>query len=100
MLSFWMKKRPMTSGALILLALSWGLFLGITYFGGLWLTLRDLPRLASRRGGCLFLSYILRLCFALAGMWLILRVDSVAFFFALAAFFLSRSLVTRALGRV
>ncbi|MBW2707878.1 MAG: ATP synthase subunit I [Deltaproteobacteria bacterium] len=80
------------------LAFLWGAALGLFYFGGLWLTLKTMvrERQPKRR---LLISYAVRLTGALAGFWLVVRKDPVAFLFTLLAFFLIRIILTRILGR-
>jgi F1F0 ATPase subunit 2 len=78
-------------------ALLWGIVLGIFYFGGLWWTVRSLPR-TTRPRLQLGLSYVLRTSVALLGFWLILRKDLMAFFLTFVAFFLVRLVLTRRIG--
>ncbi|MCB2148079.1 MAG: ATP synthase subunit I [Deltaproteobacteria bacterium] len=78
--------------------LLWGAFLGLFYFGGLWMTLKTTlgkPRPEYR----LAASLIVRLAVALAGFWLVMRMELSLFFFTLAGFFLVRIVLTRVLGR-
>lgn len=89
----------MDNGILILMALLWGLLLGLFYFGGLWLTVRTLPRMASRQGRFLILSFSLRLVLALAGTAIVLKISPVAFFVTLTSFLMVRPLVTMTMGR-
>ena len=79
------------------LAFLWGVFLGVFYFGGLWLTLKAMPR-KSRPKRWLAVSYAVRLAGALAGFWLVVRDDPGAFLFTFLAFFLVRIILTRTLG--
>lgn len=82
----------------LVLAFLWGAFLGLVYFGGLWLTLkRALGKRRFRRW--LAASFVSRLTAVLAGFWLVLRMDPVAFFFTLAGFFLVRIVLIRFFGR-
>ncbi|BBO85812.1 ATP synthase subunit I [Desulfosarcina ovata] len=79
------------------LAFLWGAFLGLLYFGGLWLTVKT--ALDKRRPGrWLAISAIVRLATVLSGFWIVLRMDPAAFFFTLAGFFLVRIALTRILG--
>ncbi len=87
------------NGILILMAFLWGLLLGVFYFGGLWLTVRVLPRMVSRQGSCLILSFALRLVLALAGMAIVLKISPVAFFVTLTSFLMVRPLLTMTMGR-
>ena len=87
----------MDNGFLILMAFLWGLLLGVFYFGGLWLTVRLLPKMASRQGSCIVLSFVLRLVLALAGMGIVLKVNPVAFFVTLTSFLMVRPLLTMTL---
>ena len=82
--------------SLWILAFLWGIFLGVFYFGGLWLTVSALPR-KKRPKRWLAVSYVLRLAGALAGFWIIIYKGGSAFFFTLAAFFLVRVTLTRVL---
>lgn len=79
------------------LAFLWGAALGLFYFGGLWLTLKAIPR-KSRPKRWLWVSYAVRLSGALAGFWLVVRNDPGAFLFTFPAFFLVRIILTRVLG--
>lgn len=56
----------------LLAALSLGLWLGVLYFGGLWLTLRQLPRFAHPFR-LILASFLLRLSMALFGVYLLIR---------------------------
>ncbi len=89
----------MDNGVLLLMALPWGLFLGVFYFGGLWLTLRRLPKMTSGQGVWLFSSFLIRMVLLLAGMWIVVHVSPMAFFITLLSFFMVRSVLTRNLGR-
>lgn len=89
----------MISEPMMLLAVFWGLLLAVFYFGGLWLTVRHLPRMASRHGIWLFLSFFLRVLPVLAGMGIVLKLNPVAFFIAFGSFFMARPVLTRTLGR-
>jgi len=80
------------------LAFLWGAFLGLVYFGGLWLTLkRVLGKRRFRRW--LAASFVIRQAAVLVGFWLVLRMDSVSFFCTLAGFLLVRLVLTRILGQ-
>ena len=82
----------------LVLAFLWGAFLGLVYFGGLWLTLTHvLGKRCFRRW--LAASFVCRLAAVLAGFWVVLPMDPVAFFCTLAGFFLVRMLLIRMLGR-
>ena len=80
------------------LAFLWGAVLGLFYFGGLWMTLRLLPRAGKPRVWLAF-SYILRVAGALAGFWVVVQKDPGAFLFTFLAFFAVRIILTRVLGR-
>ena len=80
------------------LALLWGAFLGLFYFGGLWVTLLYVRRTGNPKLW-LGISFVVRLSLALAGLWLVVREDPGAFLVALAAFFIIRTILTRTLGR-
>ena len=90
----------MISGTLMFLAFFWGLLLAVFYFGGLWLTVRHLPRRASRHGIWLFSSFFLRVLPVLAGMGIVLKLNPMAFFITLGSFFIVRPVLVRTLGRV
>lgn len=79
------------------LAFLWGVALGLFYFGGLWLTLKAMPRKRQPKRW-LAVSYAIRLAGALAGFWLVVRKDPGAFLFTFLAFFLVRIILTRTLG--
>lgn len=79
------------------LAFLWGVFLGLFYFGGLWLTLKMMPR-KERPKSWLTFSYIVRLAGALTGFWIVVQKDPLAFLFTFVAFFAVRIILTRALG--
>jgi len=80
------------------LAFLWGAFLGLIYFGGLWLTVKTAPD-KRRPVRWLAISFVARMTVALAGFWIILRMNPAALFLALAGFFLVRIVLTRMLGR-
>lgn len=88
----------MNSNWQLLITSLWGLFLGIFYFGGLWITVRLVPRTA-RPKRLLFFSYVLRLSGVLAGLWLVLRLHSLYFLSTLAAFFLVRFIMLNRASR-
>ena len=75
----------------------WGVLLGLFYFGGLWMTLSALPR-KKRPKRWLAVSYVVRLAGAMAGFWVVVHKDLLAFFFTLAAFFLVRIVLIRRLA--
>jgi len=83
----------------LVLAFAWGALLGLLYFGGLWMTLKSLPRL-SRPRAVFFIGYGLRLAAALSGMGLMLKMGPIAFFMTLAAFFGVRMVMTEKISRV
>ncbi|BBO76329.1 hypothetical protein DSCW_37460 [Desulfosarcina widdelii] len=80
------------------LAFLWGAFLGLIYFGGLWLTLKTAPD-KRRPVRWLAISFVARLTMAMSGFWIILRMNPAVFFCTLAGFFLVRIVLTRMLGR-
>jgi len=82
----------------LVLAFAWGALLGLFYFGGLWMTLKSLPRL-SRPRTAFFIGYGLRLAVALSGMGLMLKMGPIAFFLTLAAFFGVRMVMTEKISR-
>ena len=81
------------------LGLVWGAAIGLFYFWGLWRTLLLIQR-KSRPRLWLGLSYALRTAVALAGFWIVMRQDLIAFFFTLGGFFFMRLILTRKLGSV
>jgi F1F0 ATPase subunit 2 len=81
----------------LILAFLWGAFLGLFYFGGLWLTLKTVFS-KHRPQHWLAASFFARVAVALAGFWVLLRMDPVSFFCTLAGFFLVRIVLTRAIG--
>jgi F1F0 ATPase subunit 2 len=86
-----------TSGQL-LIGFLWGVFLGIFYFGGLWITVRMVPQITQPKK-LLFISFILRLSGVLAGLWFVLRLHSLHFLATLAAFFLVRFIILSRVSR-
>ncbi len=78
------------------LAFLWGVVLGLFYFGGLWFTLKAMPRKEKPKRWLAF-SYILRLAGALCGFWLVVQKDVMAFMFTLLAFFGVRMVLIRTL---
>ena len=79
-------------------ALFWGLFLGVFYFGGLWLTVRKLP--VSRNPKTLWIaSFMLRLIVLLSGLWLVLRQDMIAFGIAFISVMVARVVISKTVGR-
>ena len=79
------------------LAFFWGAVLGVFYFGGLWVTLKMMPR-KQRPKSWLAVSYVVRVAGALAGFWVVLQRDPGAFIFTFLAFFGVRIILTRTLG--
>ena len=79
------------------LAFLWGVFLSLFYFGGLWLTLKIMPHKEKPKVWLAF-SYLVRVAGALAGFWVVVRKDPMAFLFTFVAFFAVRIILTRALG--
>jgi F1F0 ATPase subunit 2 len=78
------------------LAFLWGAVLGLFYFGGLWFTLKMMHQ-RERPKLWLAFSYMVRLAGALAGFWLVVQKDAMAFIFTLVAFFAIRIILTRTL---
>jgi F1F0 ATPase subunit 2 len=83
---------------LLALAFSWGLLLGLFYFGGLWITVRRLPGSAQPKTTW-FLSFLFRLSLASAGFLTAMKVNTVAFFVTLVAFFTVRIIMSRKIGQ-
>ena len=79
------------------LAFLWGVILGLFYFGGLWVTLKMMSR-KERPKRWLAFSYMVRLAGALAGFWVVVQKDPMAFIFTFMAFFVVRIILTRILG--
>ncbi|MRR56520.1 MAG: ATP synthase subunit I [Deltaproteobacteria bacterium] len=74
-----------------------GLALGLFYFGGLWLTVRKIPR--SGNPGILILgSFVVRLLVTLCGMYLVMDGKWELLVACLAGFLLMRIVLTRKLG--
>lgn len=70
-----------------------GLILGSVFFGGLWLTVRQLPH--TRHPAVLFLaSMVLRMAVVLGGIWYFAATDPVAICCCLAGFIAARLLTT------
>jgi F1F0 ATPase subunit 2 len=88
-----------TEAFLTVMAFLWGLFLGVGYFGGLWVTARCLPG-QSRPQTFWFFSFILRLILAMIGMWFVLERSTIAFLVTLAAFMMVRFIMINRIGRV
>jgi len=82
----------MSNSHQLLIGSLWGLALGIFYFGGLWITVRLVPKVSHPKK-LLFISFVLRISLVLAGLWLVLRLHSLHFLATLAAFFLVRFIV-------
>ena len=80
-----------------LLSLAAGLGLGGAYFGGLWWTVRRLPR--ARRPALLTLaSLVVRLALLLGGLYAVTGGDWRALAAALLGFVLARAVLVRRLG--
>jgi F1F0 ATPase subunit 2 len=86
----------MEPGPLLAVAALWGLALGAAYFGGLWWTVRSLPRW-SRPRTWLAMSFAARVSLALGGFWLALEHGLPALVTTVAAFFGVRLVMTRAM---
>lgn len=89
-----MEINPMLWGVAAL----WGTFLACFYFGGLWLTLKQIHRTA-RPKVWLGVSYAFRLLLVLAGFLVVLKRGPEFFISTFAAFLLIRFLLIRILGR-
>jgi len=88
-----------TEAFLSVMAFLWGLFLGVVYFGGLWMTARRLPGQSRPKTFCFF-SFILRLILAMIGMWFVLERSTIAFLVTLTAFMMIRFIMINRIGRV
>jgi F1F0 ATPase subunit 2 len=76
------------------LALAGGMMLGGVFFGGLWWTIRQLPK--SRHPGLLILvSFISRSLIVLAGLYLLAQGHLMAIAAAMLGFILIRILMVR-----
>jgi F1F0 ATPase subunit 2 len=74
-----------------------GLVLGLLYFGGLWLTVRTLPR--SKQPGMLMLgSFTARLSVTLCGFFLVMDGTLERVLACMAGFLAARFVLTRMLG--
>lgn len=74
-----------------------GMLLGAIFFGGLWATVRHMPR--SRNPGLLFLSsVILRSAIVLAGIWYFAAGDAGSIAACLLGFVALRLLATHGAG--
>ena len=88
----------MDNGEQLLAGCLWGMPLGIIYFGGLWVTVRLVPRVSNPRI-LLLTSFILRMAILLAGIWFVLRAGPLAFAASLCAILLVRFFMIRTVGR-
>lgn len=82
----------------LLITSLWGMSLGIFYFGGLWITVRLVPRV-SKPKKLLFISFILRISVLLVNLWLILHLYFLYFPATLIAFFLVRFIMLSRFSR-
>lgn len=76
-------------GVKLLLSLLAGIGLGATYFGALWWTVRELPKVRRPRSW-LVGSFLLRMALALAVFYLLLRWGILAMGAAMGGFLLAR----------
>lgn len=90
--------RIMMNSQQVALGALWGTALGLLYFGGLWLTVRRVHKVAKPRL-LLLLSFALRAFAAVSCFLLILQKGPVLFCAAVLFFFLFRFLITGLLGR-
>jgi len=87
----------MNQAVLLSLAFGAGLVLGLVYFGGLWLTVRHLPR--ARRPGLLSVaSLVVRLGLTLVAFYLVMGGRWERLLVALAGFLVMRTILVRRLG--
>jgi F1F0 ATPase subunit 2 len=78
----------------LFLALSAGAFLGVFYFGALWLTVQRLTR--AKRPGLLFLgSYVVRMAVTLVGFYLVMGGQWERLLACVAGFLLARQFLVR-----
>jgi F1F0 ATPase subunit 2 len=88
--------KAMAEIAAFVLAPAAGFAMGIIYWGGLWLTVRQLPR--ARHPVLLMMgSYLGRTAFVLAGFYLVMGGQLVRLMLCLLGFIISRIVVTRRL---
>lgn len=86
--------QPSTLFVGLLVGLIAGLALGIVFFGGLWLTVREIPR--SRQPAVLVvLSFMLRMLLVLAGFFLLSRGGWAVPVAGLLGFLVARTLLIR-----
>ncbi len=71
-----------------------GVFLGLLFFGGLWLTIKYAVK-ARNAGPWFVLSMLLRTALVLAGFYLIAQGEFAAFLACLLGFILSRMMVIK-----
>lgn len=81
------------------LAAIWGGVLGAIFFGGLWWTLRELPRWRLHYRRVFGLSFLVRALIALGGFWVALQHSVMAFGVTIATFALMRFILVRRLGK-
>ena len=82
----------------IVAALLTGIVLGAFYFGGLWLRVRQIPRV--RRPALLLVSsFIARITVFLLGLYLVMDGQLVGLVTCLGGFFTCRGLLIHRLGR-
>ena len=79
------------------LSVIWGVLLGLSYFGGLWITLKYITRV-SRPKSWLGISYVIRISIILVGFWGMVKIDPQAFTITFLTFFITRVVLTRTLG--
>ncbi len=84
----------MDNGDQLLTGCLWGMTLGIVYFGGLWVTVRLVPRVSNPKT-LLLASFIPRMAILLAGIWFVLRAGPLAFAATLGAILLVRFVMIR-----
>lgn len=81
----------------LLLPLTGGIVLGLFYFGGLWLTVRNL-HLRQHPAGVSLVSFALRSSLTLAGFWLLMAGQPLRLLFCLAGFFTVRVILMQRLA--
>ena len=75
-----------------------GLFFGLVYFGGLWLTIRRLDRFENTV--VLFaLSYVFRSVFVLVGFYLVMSGSWLRLLVVLIGFLIARVILVRMIGQ-
>lgn len=75
-----------------------GAVLGLLFFGGLWWTIRKLPRM-KRPGLWLVTSFVLRAAVVVVGFWAVMQGNPLRVLLAMAGFLAVRFILLRSIGR-